>query len=144
VTTAADPRDFGNRLRLERARLHLSQSAVALAAGIAKSTQVAYELGTRTPNIEYVHGLSALGFDVWHVLYGVRSERRASQVFNWDMLKEIHEAIRAWCERKELELTPGEEMDLAHALYDQFLADAVVELEAVDRMCTMLTERRAA
>ena len=136
--------DFASRLRSERLRLGLSQGAVAEAAGIAKPTEVAYELGSRTPNVEYVHSLAALGFDVWFVMYGVRSARHASKVFNWAMLSEIHVAVRSWCKDKELELMPQEEMELAHALYDQFIAEDVVEPAAVDRMLTLVTSRRVA
>lgn len=65
--------DFSLRLREERKNVGLSQKELAEKMGKAENTQVRYELGQTMPNIEYVMGLQALGFDVAFLMTGVRS-----------------------------------------------------------------------
>jgi transcriptional regulator with XRE-family HTH domain len=139
VSTSDDPSSFATRLRTERKRLRLTQSEVADKAGINRRTQVAYENTERTPTLDYLPVLASMGFDVAFVLYGVREARHASRSFNWKLLSEIHSAIRSWCDGKNIELTPQEEIELARALYDQFAFEGQVEPEAVERMLTLLT-----
>lgn len=62
---------LGNRLRLQRKSLGLSQSRLAALAGIQANAQGHYENGTRTPRADYLESLSSIGLDVYFILMGI-------------------------------------------------------------------------
>ena len=64
---------FGERLREERQRLGLSQTALGSAAGVTKKTQILYESGERSPDGVYLTLVSETGADVLYILTGTRS-----------------------------------------------------------------------
>lgn len=61
---------LGERLKIERNRLNLSQPKVAEAVGVTKNTVIAWEKGTTSPTIVQLFGLSEMGFDVHYILTG--------------------------------------------------------------------------
>lgn len=63
----------GDRLKEERARLGLSQEAVAAAADHGRAAQLRYEKGERAPDTDYLAAIAALGIDVGYVVTGVAS-----------------------------------------------------------------------
>ena len=63
----------GIRLAEERTRLHMTQDAMAAAAGVAKSTYCNYEAGKRAPDAVCLTNLAAAGADVLYILTGQRS-----------------------------------------------------------------------
>lgn len=63
---------FGERLKEERKRLGMNQTEFALLGGIVKFTQLTYEKGDSTPNLEYLAKLEAAGIDAYYVLTGKR------------------------------------------------------------------------
>lgn len=63
---------FGERLREERKRLGMNQTEFALLGGIVKFTQLTYEKGDSTPNLEYLAKLEAAGVDAYYILTGKR------------------------------------------------------------------------
>ena len=65
--------DFLLRLKEERKRLGLQQKELAEKMGTSENTQVRYESGRTSPDIEYVMGLQSHGFDVAYLMTGVRS-----------------------------------------------------------------------
>lgn len=134
---------FSARLRAERIRLRISQGELATAAGIAKPTQVAYEQGVRTPTIDYLLPLEESGFDVTYLLRGVRAPQYVSKELDWQMLTNIHVAVRNWCTSKGLELTAQEESEIAREFYDRFVLQEI-EPAAVDRVLTLIYSKRVA
>jgi transcriptional regulator with XRE-family HTH domain len=58
------------RLKSERERLGLSQSAFAEIGGVQKRTQINYEHGNRKPDTKYLEGIAAAGADVAYILTG--------------------------------------------------------------------------
>lgn len=58
------------RLKLERERLGLSQSAFAEIGGVQKRSQINYEQGSRKPDTKYLEGIAAAGADVAYILTG--------------------------------------------------------------------------
>lgn len=64
---------LGLRLRVERERLGLSQTAFAALAGASKPSQVRYENGGRYPDGLYLERLAAKGVDVQFVIAGKRN-----------------------------------------------------------------------
>ncbi|MDO8933604.1 MAG: helix-turn-helix domain-containing protein [Rhodocyclaceae bacterium] len=63
---------IGERLREERQRLGLSQTAFAELPGITKKTQMLYESGERLPDAAYLASISIAGADVLYIVTGER------------------------------------------------------------------------
>jgi len=61
----------GDRLREERDRLGLSQEALAKVAGVHRNTQIKYESGERSPDLDYLLAVSRVGVDVLYLLTGL-------------------------------------------------------------------------
>ena len=64
---------FSDRLRAERERLGLTQSAFGEACGVGKNSQINYETEKRSPDAAYLMAAAELGVDVLYVLTGERS-----------------------------------------------------------------------
>ena len=71
---------LGNRLKLGRKSLGLSQEQLAAVAGIGANAQGHYESGFRVPRASYFAALSALGLDVQYIVLGVRNRPYADLV----------------------------------------------------------------
>lgn len=63
---------IGARLREERERLGVNQTAFASMGGVLKGAQVNYEAGKRSPDAAYLSALAECGVDVLYVLTGRR------------------------------------------------------------------------
>lgn len=89
--------DIHGRLREERERLKLSQTAFGALAGASKPSQVRYENGERTPDVRYLSALAKHGVDVMYVLTGQRAPwidtLRAVQVAVPSEVRELGEVI---------------------------------------------------
>ncbi len=64
---------LGERLREERKRLGLSQADFGALGGVKANAQGKYEADERSPDAEYLTGLSAAGVDVLYLLTGQRT-----------------------------------------------------------------------
>lgn len=69
--------DIGLRLKEERERLNLSQTALAEIGGKKKLAQLKYEQGESSPTAAYLEAVRRVGVDV---LYVVTGERTAQQL----------------------------------------------------------------
>ena len=65
--------DFGTRLSEERKRIGLNQTAFGKIGGVTKTSQLNYEAGERSPNVDYWQAIASAGADVQYILTGVRS-----------------------------------------------------------------------
>lgn len=63
---------IGDRLRHERERLGLSQTAFAALAGTSKRAQIRYEAGERSPDADYLACLARHGVKIYWVITGKR------------------------------------------------------------------------
>ena len=63
---------IGERLREERVRLGLSQTAFGEVGGVTKKSQMLYEGGERAPDAIYLAAVGAAGADVRYVVTGER------------------------------------------------------------------------
>ena len=70
---------IGERLKEERERLGLSQTALALIGGVGKTTQIKYEKGASSPDSSYLSAVSDEGVDIFYVLKGQRSGTATAQ-----------------------------------------------------------------
>lgn len=71
---------FGDRLKSERERLGLSQTAFGEACGVKKLAQLHYEKGDRNPDIVYLEKASGLGVDLYYLLTGFRIGRTIGEL----------------------------------------------------------------
>ncbi len=68
---------MGDRLKEERLRLGVSQTALAERCGVTKNTQLAYEKGERSPDGAYFAIAVELGIDLLYVVTGERKPESA-------------------------------------------------------------------
>ena len=64
---------FGNRLSEERKRIGMNQTEFGTVGGVTKTSQLNYEAGTRSPNVDYWQAIAAIGVDVSYILTGIRT-----------------------------------------------------------------------
>ena len=69
---------FGERLKEERERLRLNQTAFGEIGGVKKQAQLNYEKGERNPDAEYLALIAMAGVDVAYVLTGARAQNAAT------------------------------------------------------------------
>ncbi|SDK67110.1 XRE family transcriptional regulator [Billgrantia gudaonensis] len=72
--------NIGERLREERTRLGLSQTAFGEVGGVKKFAQSNYETGKRHPDALYLESLAKIGVDIQYVVSGIRSTNDAEGV----------------------------------------------------------------
>jgi transcriptional regulator with XRE-family HTH domain len=69
---------FGERLKEERERLTLNQTAFGGLGGVQKQAQIKYEKNERQPDAAYLVAIASVGVDVLYLLTGMRNENVAS------------------------------------------------------------------
>lgn len=67
---------IGKRLKQERKRLNLTQSALGAIGGVEANAQGHYESGQRLPRADYLFRVAAAGVDINRVVTGVDSSNR--------------------------------------------------------------------
>jgi len=67
---------IGKRLRQERKRLKLTQSALGAIGGVEANAQGHYESGQRLPRADYLFRIAAAGVDISRVVTGIDSGNR--------------------------------------------------------------------
>ena len=70
---------FGERLKEERKRLGMNQTEFALLGGVVKFTQINYEKGDNSPNLDYLAKLEAAGVDAYYILTGKHTPEPTSE-----------------------------------------------------------------
>ncbi|GLS04963.1 hypothetical protein GCM10007860_21120 [Chitiniphilus shinanonensis] len=63
---------IGERLKIERLRLGLSQEDFAARAGVVRRTQTNYETGERVPDAAFLATVARFGVDIHFVVLGER------------------------------------------------------------------------
>ncbi|NTZ82377.1 helix-turn-helix transcriptional regulator [Burkholderia metallica] len=79
--------DIGQRLKEERERLRLNQTAFGDIGGMGKTTVQAWERGTAYPNAAFLQAAAKFGVDVAYVITGVRGENVASNPIELSYLR---------------------------------------------------------
>jgi transcriptional regulator with XRE-family HTH domain len=67
---------IGKRLKQERKRLKLTQSALGAIGGVEANAQGHYESGQRLPRADYLFRVAAAGVDINRVVTGIDSSNR--------------------------------------------------------------------
>lgn len=63
---------IGQRIRQERTRLKLSQSALGVIGGVETNAQGNYESGARSPKSDYLSRITEAGVDIYFIFTGQR------------------------------------------------------------------------
>ncbi|WP_446901282.1 helix-turn-helix domain-containing protein [Burkholderia sp. YIM B11467] len=82
---------FSKRLKEERQRLGLNQTAFASLGGVSKDAQLNYENGSRRPDSTYLEAVAAHGVDILYALTGQRDVTSLS-VDEGDLVRRYREA----------------------------------------------------
>lgn len=77
---------IGLRIREERERLGLTQTQFAAAIGASKKSQIRYEDGSSSPDIDALIAWAEIGLDPMYVLSGVRQGEMSSGALPADEL----------------------------------------------------------
>ncbi|KWS35814.1 helix-turn-helix domain-containing protein [Pseudomonas syringae] len=75
---------IGPRLKKERLRLKLSQSALGAIGGVETNAQGNYENGVRSPRADYLSSISNAGVDVAYVVTGLSATHNVPTVITSD------------------------------------------------------------
>lgn len=104
--------NFAHRLKLERERLGLSQSAFGALGGVKRVSQHLYEQGERYPDVKYLESLLASGVDVQFMLFGLRTPAGGGGVrleFSPSVLSDIYRVVDDFAKDEFGEPLPLEE-----------------------------------
>ncbi|OQX14560.1 MAG: hypothetical protein BWK73_09195 [Thiothrix lacustris] len=74
---------ISNRLKEERERLDMNQTALGDVGGVKKLSQINYERGSSMPSADYLAKVAAVGVDVLYVITGKRLA--AGNTVSWMM-----------------------------------------------------------
>ncbi|MCX7070790.1 MAG: helix-turn-helix transcriptional regulator [Gammaproteobacteria bacterium] len=111
---------IGSRLKEERGRLRLSQTALAEVGGVSKTTQVFYESDERVPDANYFAAVSERGMDVSYVITGRREADMAASTFNRQLMADILRAIDDWVAGRKRPVPAEIRAEIAALFYSQF------------------------
>ena len=111
---------YGERIRSERLRLKLTQSAFAKGVGVSQGTQVGYESGARLPNVQYLARASALGVDIIYVILGKQGSKVAIDMVDWGMEARILGAVERWLHEHEVTLSVEKKMHLVRLFLEKY------------------------
>lgn len=111
--------EYGKRLKEERERLGLSQSAFAALGGASKGSQVLYEKGKPCPS-DYLMAISANGADVLYILTGRREQPALDDIATLAAAIELVEELLA---KRRATLPPAKKADVIALAYDIIKGD---------------------
>lgn len=141
-TSSLGEEGFALRLRQERLRLGLTQAQAAAAGGVATQTQISYERGNRTPDANYLAAIGRSGFDVSLLLHGVAQKELISEIFDWELLARVQQALESWCSDRGISLPPDVTVEISRVLYDQFAGRLEVDSPTVDRVLRLVVNAK--
>ena len=123
-----------SRLREERERLGMSQSAFAEACGVKKLAQINYEKGDRKPDTDYLESAVRLGADVLYILTGRREQPALEDIKTLTAAVEVIEEALA---KRRATLPPAKKAEVIALAYDILKGDAQGQ-EKVERMLRLV------
>lgn len=131
---------YGERIRAERLRLKLTQSAFAKGVGVSQGSQVGYESGAHLPNVQYLARTAMLGVDLVYVVLGKRGSTAAIEMIDWDTHASIVAAVERWLDEHNVTLAVEKKMRLvrlflrefgsADEVDDDFISNTMLDLVA--------------
>jgi DNA-binding XRE family transcriptional regulator len=125
--------ESGCRLKEERERLGLSQTAFAALGGASKGSQILYEKGKPCPS-DYLSAIAAHGADVLYILTGRREQPALEDIKTLTAAIEIIEEALA---KRRATLPPAKKAEVIALAYDILKGDAQGQ-EKVERMLRLV------
>jgi len=120
-------RPYAERLRLERARLGISQAQLAEAGGVSKTTELAYEADKYVFDVEYLDAVGAVGVDTTYVQNGLRVSEFVVQNFDWDLHQQLIVLALEAAELENVVLPPAKLAQIVRMLYTKFSESKRIE-----------------
>lgn len=122
---------LGERIRLERQRMGLSQSEFSDLACVSKASQVGYESGVNSPDAVYLTRL-AEHLDLLFVLSGVRATVHAGRHLDWDLMTRVTVQIRCAEVERGIRLSAESVARFQRILYAASVSTGEVDLGVLD------------
>lgn len=96
---AVKSQTFGERLREERAKIGLTQTAMAEIGGVKRTTQHIYETDIRVPDLHYLTRIRDAGADLAFLVLGERqlSGRTDTLAISYLTLSNIYRVVDEFC-----------------------------------------------
>ena len=99
--TLTIPDGFGHRLRDERERLGLSQTALASVAGIKRLAQSQYEKESSSPSVRYLAAIAPTGINLDYVVFGrITGEERLTEEEKYRIEAEAFQAVEVFVQNQ--------------------------------------------
>lgn len=127
--------DIGDRLRVARESLGLTQAELASATGVSRATQINYERGDTEPTTSYLRAAQKQGIDVANLLFGSDLQGAAkarSTAPDWTLAQLCMENVEFFCLRFAPTCPASFRWKMAAQLYSILMADEDAELAATD------------
>ncbi|SNX59071.1 hypothetical protein SAMN06296273_0508 [Nitrosomonas ureae] len=110
--------EIGDRIRSERERLGHSQEQWTSVCGIHRNTQVKYEKGEGSPNVEYLVAIDSIGADIDYIITGEKSVyRESSPDFECPIISMIIEQLEIVLNENKQVLSPQKKAQVVVILY---------------------------
>lgn len=111
---------IGERIREERERLKLSQSALAAIGGVGKHSQINYEADRRYPDASYFAHIADAGADVLFILTGRREQAATTTINSVDpeRLERAIELVERGIVEGHRDPSPKEKAEMIIAAYE--------------------------
>ncbi|UQY37315.1 helix-turn-helix transcriptional regulator [Pseudomonas fulva] len=143
---------IGERLREERDRLDLSQTAFAELGGVQKRAQINYEKDDRHPDAGYLAAIAAANVDVLYVLTGERLVRPESiepavagpttiGVIDTQRLERIVELLEASASKVGKQWPARRLVSMAAEVYNVLADEVTLDEPKVDRILKLVVNR---
>jgi transcriptional regulator with XRE-family HTH domain len=98
------PISIGARLREERERLGLNQTAFGEIGRVTKKTQVLYESSERAPDANYLAAIAVASVDVLYILTGIRATNTAATPTELAYLRNCRALTRVSAQQRGLDM----------------------------------------
>ncbi len=116
--------DIGQRLKVERERLGLTQTELADALGVGRFAVLKYENGSSSPLADHLHRLDEIGGDIVFITTGKRQRISQQQKHQFN---EIYLALEKLAATSRLKVYPQELLNAAWMLFDVLAPDRMIE-----------------
>ncbi len=129
---------YGERIRSERLRLKMTQSAFAKGVDISQGSQVGYESGAHLPNVQYLARAAAIGVDIVFVILGQRGTSAAIDMVDWDTHDRIAAAVERWLDEHSVTLSVEKKMRLVRLFLSKYTSIDEVDDEYISETLALV------
>jgi len=129
--------EIGSRLRSERKRLGMTESAMAELGEVSLLTQQAHESGLHTPTALYLNRIGSAGVNIRYVVDGTYSGLSATGR-DWVIVTKIVGLIADWAKTRPKPPSPEVRARFAATFFDLYRATGVVDMQNYLNTLTLL------